>query len=63
MQPPINETDKPKYLVRPFVCYISQFSYDAMKQFIPEEEQCECYLEKPIPIKELVSLLMLLNFK
>ena len=34
-----------------------------MKQFIPEEEQCECYLEKPIPIKELVSLLMLLNFK
>ena len=48
-------------MLRPFICYLSQFEFATMSRFITEEEQADCYFEKPLPSKDLISLLRLLN--
>ncbi len=48
-------------MIAPFICYYSQYDYGTMKQFITEEEEADFYIEKPMPIKELISLLKLFN--
>ena len=48
-------------LLRPVICYLSQYSQGTMMQFLTEEEHADCYLEKPLPFNELKSLLRLLN--
>ena len=40
-------------LIRPLICYLSQLSYSPMNNFIAEDEQPDCYLEKPLPFNEL----------
>ena len=46
---------------RPFFCMFSQGSINTIQQFMYDEEQPECYLEKPVQKKELEALLKLLN--
>ena len=48
-------------VLRPVICYLTQFDGE-FKQFIREEEEAECYLEKPLSTIELVNLLKLLRF-
>ena len=48
-------------LIRPMICYLSQLNYSGMKSFIREEEEPDCYLEKPLPTSELAALFQLLN--
>lgn len=54
-------TERKTKVIRPFICYLSQFDYGTMMQLITDEEKPDFYLEKPLPAKELVSLLRLLN--
>ena len=58
-----NENLKPgnPKLIRPLLCYLTQFNSKTMMQFMTVEDEADCYLEKPLPPKELVSLLRLLN--
>merc|ERR1711990_734666 len=51
---------KPAILVRPMICYLSQYSAEVMKTYISEAETTDCYLEKPLPLRELQSLLRLI---
>ena len=55
-----NKTDA-DLVLRPLMCYYSQHNRDMMGAFTTEEEKADCFLEKPLPIKELVSLLRLVN--
>ena len=48
-------------VMRPMICYLSQQDRDAMRHFIRESEKAEYYLEKPLALKELASLLRLIN--
>jgi hypothetical protein len=48
-------------IIRPLICYLSQFNAATMKNFLQEDEFAECYLEKPLPPSELRSLLKLLK--
>ena len=47
-------------VMRPLICYYTQFDTDVMQQFITQDEQADCNLNKPLPHKELVSLLKLI---
>ena len=57
------EAREEQRLMRPMICYLSQLNYKPMSSFICQEEQPDCYLEKPLPTNELVSLLELLKLK
>ena len=48
-------------VMRPFICFVTQQEFGTMRQFITEEEQADCYLEKPLAINQLISLLRILN--
>ena len=48
-------------LIRPMICYLSQLNCKTMTNFMSEEEEPDCFLEKPLPLIELVSLLRLLK--
>ena len=48
-------------LMRPMICYLTQLDHKQMSKFICQDEQPDCYLEKPLPQIDLVSLLRLLN--
>ena len=48
-------------VLRPMICYLSQHDREAMRHFITESEQPEYYLEKPLALKDLASLLRLIN--
>ena len=36
-------------IIRPVTCFVSQFERKPMTSFIAEDEQADCYLEKPLP--------------
>ena len=48
-------------VLRPLVCYLSQFDQKSFYTNFGATSKAECYIEKPLPFKELVSLLRLLN--
>ena len=48
-------------VIRPLICYLSQYDPGTMKSFIKMAEIADCYLEKPLPIKEMSALLKLLR--
>ena len=50
-----------RLISRPMICYYSQSDYNVMKEFISPQEKADYYLEKPLRLKELVSLLRLIN--
>ena len=50
-------------ILRPFTCYLSQSDYGIMSQFIDEDERSDCYLEKPVSVNDIVSILRLLDLK
>ena len=56
-----DRSEKLQLIQRPLICYYSQMPKQTMKQFIMSEEVSDYYIEKPIPYKELVSFLRLLN--
>ena len=48
-------------VVRPMICYLTQYDKSIMKQFICSEEEADLFLEKPMPVTDLVSILKLLH--
>ena len=48
-------------VLRPVICYLSQYNQATMAQFLAEDEHADCYLEKPLPFNELAALLRLLS--
>ena len=48
-------------LIRPVICFLSQYDRKSMINFITPSEKADCYLEKPLPIQELQALMKLLN--
>ena len=48
-------------VMRPMICYLSQQDRDVMRHFITESEKADYYLEKPLALRELASLLRLIN--
>ena len=49
------------FVLRPTICFFSQFTRDKFIHFFTEDEQPEFYLEKPLALKELASLLKLIS--
>ena len=43
------------------ICYLTQHEFNMIQSFISEEEKADYYLEKPLPRKELTSLLKIIN--
>ena len=56
-----NTTKRLRAVQRPLICYYSQYDSTQMQKFITDEERADYYLEKPIPLQELTSLLRLIN--
>ena len=56
----IHDTDR-KVVIEPLMCYYSQCSRDMIDTFTTEDEKADLFLQKPLPIKELVSLLRIIN--
>ena len=55
-------SDKANIIVlKPFICYYSQYDRATMVSFMTEQEKADYYLEKPLPLAELISLLKLIN--
>ena len=48
-------------VLKPLICYYSQYDRSVMQNFLTTDEEADCFLEKPLPIKELISLLRLIN--
>ena len=48
-------------ILKPLMCYYSQYDRAMMQTFLSDKEVADCYLEKPLPITELISLLRLIN--
>ena len=54
--------DPPRLKVlRPMICYLSQQDRDALRHFITEREKADYFFEKPLALRELASLLRLIN--
>ena len=49
------------YALRPLICFYSQFERERFVHFFGSDEQPEFFLEKPLALKELVSLLKLIR--
>lgn len=47
-------------VVRPMICYLSQFDRNVMNEFMTKDEEADCYLEKPMVFNDIVALLRLL---
>ena len=56
-----NQSNRAKKLLRPMICYLSQADFKVMNQFMTAEEEAEIYLEKPLPVVDLKSLMKLNN--
>ena len=50
-----------QYVLRPLICYTSQYEYAMFVHFVTEEEKPEIYLDKPVPVRELHGLLKLVK--
>ena len=50
-------------MLRPLICYLSHFDKESMFTQMTKEDQADCYLEKPLPLKELICLLRLIKVK
>ena len=37
-------------IVRPVICFLSQYDRKTMVSFITPSEKADCYLEKPLPL-------------
>ena len=48
-------------VLRPLICYLSAFDQKSFYANFGGKSKAECYIEKPLPFKELVALLTLLN--
>ena len=48
-------------LLRPFICYVTQYECSTMQQFMQIDERPEAYLEKPAQLKDLTAILRLVN--
>ena len=48
-------------VIRPLICYYSQYDRDTMPIAMTDDEMADLYLEKPLPASELASLLRLIN--
>ena len=48
-------------VLRPLTCYLSQTAQNVMDMFLQQDEKAELYLEKPVPMPEITSLVELLN--
>ena len=48
-------------IVKPLICYLTQYERQTMIKFIKEGERADLFLEKPIPLSDLKSFLKLLN--
>ena len=56
-----NQKNRQVVAIRPCICFLSQYDEQTMMQFISDEEQADFFLEKPLPFKQLVSLLRILG--
>ena len=56
-----NLLDKQLYIMRPTICFFSQFDRQKFVHFFTDEEQPEFFLEKPLAQEELASLLKLIR--
>ena len=56
----LRQDQEEQHILRPLISYVSQFSYTTLKTVLEEGEEAECYIEKPFPFKDMVSLLRLL---
>ena len=54
------EQNRPK-LVRPAICYYSQYNKRTMELFMKDDELADFYLEKPVPSEDISALFTLLN--
>ena len=50
-------------ILRPVICYLSQYQRQTMLTFLEEDEMADCFLEKPLPLEEMRNLMRLLNFQ
>ena len=50
-------------VLRPLICYLTAQDYDVFTQFMNEDEIADCYLEKPLKLEYLDSLIKILNIK
>ena len=50
-----------QYVLRPLICYTSQYEYAMFVHFVTEEEKPEIYLDKPVPVREINGLLKLVK--
>ena len=58
----MSEGNAHQQILRPVICYLSQYERQTMMSFLQEDEKAECYLEKPLPVTEMQALAKLLNF-
>ena len=58
----IAEGKSKQVILRPVICYLSQYHRQTMLMFVEEDEMADCYLEKPLPLVEMRALVKLLNF-
>ena len=49
------------YLLRPLIVFFSQLEPQQFDHFFTEDERPDFYLQKPLALRELYSLLRLLN--
>ena len=49
------------YVLRPMICFFSQFTREKFVHFFTQSEQPEFYLEKPLALRELTSLMRLIK--
>ena len=51
---------EPTLILRPTICYLSQYEQSVMKCYIQDEEKAECFIEKPLHPSDLKALLRLI---
>ena len=50
-------------VLRPIICFLSQLEKAGIVHKLTEDEQADGYLEKPLPLKDLICLLRLLQIE
>ena len=48
-------------VLRPLMCYLSQFDMANLQMNSSDRFKADCYIEKPLHVKDMVALLRLLN--
>ena len=56
-----NQKESKTVVMRPTICFFSQYERNKFVHFFTNEEQPEFYLDKPLAQEELTSLLRLLT--